>query len=180
MIFILRVYQVVILLITIFKFLKNKIFVSKDNQGNYLTLSKWLFYFGAIASFILSFGVIAEVEYMKEQSSWNMESIGLIVLFLVVVVFGAILAYTQAMWYIKYDETKIIFRNSFGFSKTYSSANLRIGYRKGMTQLFVDDIKITQWDSRLMNMWEELEFEQFIESKNKSIKSTNTRKKKKK
>lgn len=163
MVFVIRVYQLITLLLMGISIFRDKFCKKKDDKWMHLSLAKWVFYFGAIESFILCFGVAAEVESLLEISWENIESILLILLFLIAVVFGSVMMFVQKMWHIKYDDNTIIFRNSFGFSKVYKNEKVFVRNRKEMTQLFIDDIKITQWDNRLMNMYEEIQFERSIQ-----------------
>jgi hypothetical protein len=86
MIFLIRVYQVIALLLIGTSVFSGRFCKKKEDKWKHLTLAKWVFYFGAIESFILCFGVAAEIEYLLETSSKNIESILLILLFFIAII----------------------------------------------------------------------------------------------
>lgn len=180
MIFLIRLYQIIVALLLVISVFNDVFHKYKEDTLNCLSLSKWVFYFGAIESFILCFGVAAEIESLITISSKSIESILLILLFLSTIIFGAILMFVQKIWCIRYDDNVILFRNSFGISKKYRSKNIFIRNKKEMVQLFIDDVKVTQWDNRLVDPYDEIHFEKFIEKSIKKQTPCNSKKKKRK
>ena len=162
MILLFRGYQIFVFILGVFFALKDYLGLKKEEPWNYFGLSKWIFYFGAFVGFSLSFGVIAELEYMVQLSTPNIESVLIVILFSLTILCSSIFMVLQKTWCIKYNKTELIFRNSFGYIKKYPIIEIHIIHKKRMTELWFDNIKITQWDSLLVSWAEEISLEKFL------------------
>ena len=137
---------------------------TKNDVWKRLTIAKWVFYFCGIAAWVLSFGVIAEVEAMESR---NQEQIGVCVCFCVACVTCACIMFFQRMWYIKYNDEVLIFRNSFGLVKKYYIDELTIIDGERVNQICHNGKTVIKWDNMIMNLEEEIEIYQHFKNTKK-------------
>lgn len=153
------------LVFTVINIIKDYFTRLKSNDKCYLSISKWVFYFGAFSSILLNFGVIAELETLLENNSIDINSFLITVLFLTVIVFCIFLSILQKIWRIEYNNNDIIFRNTFDVTKKYKKQDARIKHKKELTQLFVGNKKVTEWPCIMVNRQEAILFEKYISNK---------------
>ena len=168
----LRIYQICVACFIVVDIIKDRVKKSKTDRYYHVSLSKWVFMFGMFVGLILTFGAIAELEYVFEHPYENhTESVLIIILFLSCITFGTLIALVQKIWRIKYNDREIIFRNSFGISKTYKNATVSISHNKKMTVLFVNGKKITQWDENLVNIDQDMLIQDFYSKSTNKMKN---------
>ena len=172
MILSLRIYQLFVACFIVVDFIKDRVKKTKTDKYYYVSLSKWVFTFGMLIGLILTFGVVAELEYIFEHPHENhTESVLIIILFLSCIIFGTLIALVQKIWCIKYNDHEIVFRNSFGICKTYKNATVSISHNKKMTVLFVNGKKITEWDENLVSIDQDMHIQEFYSKRASKMKN---------
>lgn len=140
------------------------IFSKKSNSVNILTVANWVYYLTSVGSFLLCFTLFEEIKANAFEG---------IVIFSVAVLMGICLMLVQKIWYIKYDDKELIFRNSFGITKKYNIKELSLVEKERMSEIHYNGKKIIEWDTAIMNIKQDIEISKFFYRKtyNKSIKN---------
>lgn len=84
------------------------------------------------------------------------------VLFSVACVVCAVIMAVQKIWCIKYNKEILIFRNSFGLTKTYYVNELVITDGERMSCIIHNGKVVIQWDSFIMNIKEDVALCKFL------------------
>ena len=148
MILAIRIFQFAIIAVTAVHIIRERHYSNSD--WNYFKISNWVFYLCAICAFVLSFGIAATIE----DQDTTKYAIG--ILFAIACIFSALMIIVHSLWQIKYSDTQLFFRNSFGVSKSYKLKQLHIVEEGRMTHLKCDGKTITKWDSTIMDIKQEI------------------------
>ena len=157
MILAIRIFQLSIIAVTTVHLIKGR--HSSNSEWKYFKISNWVFYLCAICAFVLSFGIAAIIE----DQDTTTYAIG--VLFTIACIFSAVMMAVHSLWQIKYNDTQLIFRNSFGVSKSYYLIQLHIVDEGRMTHLKYEGKTIAKWDSSIMDTKQEIAFHRAISLK---------------
>lgn len=155
MLYTIRIFQLIDLIGIVCSMLFKK---RRNELWNYLTLAKWVYYFGSGASFVLSFGLYGIVEDIENDD-------GTLYIFIFAICIGVMLSFMQKVWSIKYNTTTLIFRNSFGFVKEYNIRELELVEKENMIEIRLNGKKIIEWPILLANSKEDIEFYKFMKTK---------------
>ena len=146
-----RIFQIIDLLFMIYYIIHD--IRKKDDGWKKLTIAKWVFYFCGIVSFVLSLGLGAEVEALELQ---NKGPSGVSVIFGLACIISAYIMFFSKMWFIKYNEEVLIFRNSFGVTKRYHIDELTITDGNRENRIWHKGKVVIEWDTMIMNIKEEI------------------------
>lgn len=164
MILIIRVFQVLLLF-----FVAYSIFncgSSKKDLWLRLTIAKWVFYACGVMAFMFSFGIVAIIEE-KDRSQ-----ISICVLFFIACIICVCIMFIQKMWYVKYNDEILIFRNVFGFKKKYNIEELTIINGQRVSRILLNGKTIIKWDTIIINIKEDIEISRFFNKKPKNKQKT--------
>lgn len=129
----------------------------KTNNINSLTIANWVYYFSSIVSFFFCFTLIEEIKAdPQEKDFW------FIVLFSVAILTAICIILVQKIWYIKYDEKELIFRNSFGITKKYNINELSLVEKGRISEIHFKGKKIIDWDTTMVNFKQDIEISKFF------------------
>lgn len=159
MIVIARIFQIIVLLFIFYGYLSDK--KKEPDEWKKLTIAKWVFNFCGIASWVLSFGVIALLE---EIDVHDINQVGICVIFSMACVVCMYIMFLQKIWCVKYNDEELIFRNSIGIIKTYHIDELRIIDGNRVNRICHNGKTIIKWDGVIMNFREEIEIYKHFET----------------
>lgn len=129
----------------------------KTNNINILKMANWVYYFLSIGSFLLCFGLAEEIKADPQEKDF-----GVIVIFSVAILTAICIILVQKIWYIKYDEKELIFRNSFGITKKYNINELSLVEKERMSEIYFKGKKIIEWDTAIVNIKQDIEISKFF------------------
>lgn len=103
------------------------------------------------------FTLIEEIKADPQEKDFRF-----IVLFSVAILTAICIILVQKIWYIKYDEKELIFRNSFGITKKYNINELSLVEKGRISEIHFKGKKIIGWDTTIVNFKQDIEISKFF------------------